>query len=292
MQTENKPVAKLLANYVVGSDINNSSFKESNNIVSFTQSFQKQQESVEDLLEMIIDYKQKTNDRIFIVSSIYDKIYAKYNSISLLVLVLSSITTLMEALRLSIVEFVRTVNLNANTDTITFTINTCILVCGTVITILSSIVRFRNYRELLEQLQNSRNQLILYRDKYSKKYNMVMNLRALNDITSDETKTIKEKMMEYDENIKSINILQYLRNDDILKFNKYKAYFDIEMKKIDVNKQNILDMYESKSKKQDSNTNRELKDNIVNLQKILAIQKLKKIFSNQHKEDNNIEEGV
>lgn len=277
--------ARILANYVIANKSILENYKDLNG--STSQILKKQQESVEDLLEMINEYKQKTNDRIFIVSAIYDKTYAKYNSISLLILILSSVTTLMEALRLSIVEFVRAVELNANVDTITFTMNTCILVCGTVITVLSSIIRFRNYREILEQLQNSRNQLIVYRDKYSKKYHIVMNLRALNELSEQEIKSIRDRIIEYDDNIKSINILQYLRNKDILKFNKYKAYFDVEMKKIDIDKQNAIELYESKLNKKNEASNRTLKDNVANLQKFLAIQKLKNIFANQKKTEAN-----
>lgn len=280
------PLAKLSANYVIG---NKEILETALQNKQASMSFKKQQTSIDELLDMILDYKQKTNDRIFIVSAIYDKTYSKYNAISLMILVLSSVTTLMEALRLSIIEFIRAGKFNANTETITFTMNTCILVCGTIITILSSIVRFRNYRETLEQLQNSRNQLIIYRDKYNKKYHTVMNLRALDELSEEEVKETKKKMIEYDDNIKSINILQYLRNKDILKFNKYKAYFDVEMKKIDIDKHNAIEIYESRSKKGENSL---LNNGIASFDKFLAIQKIKNIFANHKKEqeskDNNL----
>jgi len=206
-----------------------------------------QYESVINLLNNISNEKDKVNDKIFIITSAYDKIYKKYNGISLVVLILSSIATLFEALRLSIVDYIAKQQPSINTETISFIMNLSILFIGTIITISSSIIRFRNYREILEQLKDSQALLISYRDKYNKKYQKVLSLLALDVLEEEEVKTITEKIQEYDDAIKGVNVLQYLRNDDIIKFNRYKAYFDVEMRKIDINKQLAIHKFENDS---------------------------------------------
>jgi len=195
-------------------------------------SIEYRKKAINTLLETIDIEKKKTQDRIFLVSAAYDKIYSKYNSISLFVLILSSITTLMEAFRLSIAEFIKNGGYETDVNTIQFVMNSLILTTGTIITILSSIVRFRNYRETLEQLKDSRAFLINYRDKYHRKYQKVLNLLTFDTLDKKEIEEISEKIQAYDDDIKSINILQYLRNKDILKFTRYKAFFDYEMKRL------------------------------------------------------------
>jgi hypothetical protein len=240
---------------------------------------EQQQKAINELLEAIDREKKKTNDRIFLVSSAYDKIYAKYNSISLFVLILSSITTLLEAFRLTLVEFVQKGAYDVDTNTIQFVMNSVILTTGTIITILSSIVRFRNYRETLEQLKDSRACLINYRNKYDKKYHNVLNLKILEELDQQQIKEIKDKIQTYDNDIKSINILQYLRNKDILKFTKYKAYFDNEMKKIEFDKHRLMGKYEN---------NTSTFDKFNELIKIHKLQKMEKHISEKNKADNTI----
>lgn len=242
-------------------------------------------EAIDFLLDTIVKEKDKTQDRIFLVSAAYDKIYSKYNSISLFVLILSSISTLLEAFRLTLIEFIDKGGYNIDINTIQFVMNSTILTTGTIITVLSSIVRFRNYRETLEQLKDSRAFLINYRDKYNKKYQKVLNLLAFDSLDRQEIKDIQEKIHAYDDDIKSVNILQYLRNKDILKFTKYKAFFDYEMKKIESDKKKAVEKYEKKDKTQESiNT-----DTIGKLKKILNLQKLQRIKKYLfQKNDNNI----
>lgn len=240
---------------------------------------EQRKKAINDLLQAIDREKKKTNERIFLVSAAYDKIYSRYNGISLFLLVLSSITTLFEAFRLTLVEFIEKGKYNIDTNTIQFVMNSIILTAGTVITVLSSIVRFRNYRETLEQLKDSRACLINYRDKYNKKYQNVLNLKALETLDEHQIKEIKDKIQTYDNDIKSINILQYLRNKDILKFTKYKAYFDYQMKKIEVDKINSMEKY-SKNLKDNENTFDKIRE-IIKMQKIQKVQKHR-----LHKDDN------
>jgi hypothetical protein len=203
-------------------------------------------DAVVDLLNHIATDKEKTNDKLFIISAAYDKVYKKFNDISLCILILSSVVTLIEAFRLTINEFVKTTTyIVIDINIISFTMNITTLSIGTVITILSSIVRFKNYREILEQLKDKQNLLIAYREKYSKKYEKVLNLLAFNSLTREDIKSINEKIAEYDSDIKTINVMEYLRNEEIIKFNRYKAYFDFQIRKIDIDKEIAIQKYES-----------------------------------------------
>jgi hypothetical protein len=194
----------------------------------------KQHDAVVALLQRITHDRNKINDMIFIMSAAYDEIYKKYNIISLCVLVLSSVVTLTEAIRLSMMEYV---NKNEIEDAnVSFIMNILTLSFGTIITILSSIIRFRNYRELLEQLKDNLTLLVSYRDKYSKKYYLVLQWTVMDSISNEELKILDEKIQKYDDDIKSINVIQFMRICDVIKFNKYKAFFDVELQKINMKK--------------------------------------------------------
>jgi hypothetical protein len=205
----------------------------------------KQQEAVMHLLNHISTNKSRTNDKFFILSAAYDKLYKKYNNISLLILILSSVVTLVEAFRLSIVDFINKSDIDtSHIEIISFCMNIMTLFTGTIITILSSIIRFKNYREILEQLKDKQNLLINYREKYSKKYEKILNLLAFDCLTKEDIMSIHDRVIEYDNDIKTINVMEFLRNEDILKFNKYKTHFDFEMYKMDVDKEIAIKRYE------------------------------------------------
>ena len=195
----------------------------------------KQQDAILALLQRITHDRNKINDMIFIMSAAYDEIYKKYNIISLCVLVLSSVVTLTEAIRLSMMEYIHQ-NEIENTKNISFIMNIMTLSFGTIITILSSIIRFRNYRELLEQLKDNLTLLVSYRDKYSKKYYLVLQWTVIDSISNEELKILDEKIQKYDDDIKSINVIQFMRICDVIKFNRYKAFFDVELQRINMKK--------------------------------------------------------
>lgn len=195
----------------------------------------KQQDAILALLQRITHDRNKINDMIFIMSAAYDEIYKKYNIISLCVLVLSSVVTLVEAIRLSTMEYIHQ-NGKENTNNISFIMNIMTLSFGTIITILSSIIRFRNYRELLEQLKDNLTLLVSYRDKYSKKYYLVLQWTVIDSISNEELKILDEKIQKYDDDIKSINVIQFMRICDVIKFNRYKAFFDVELQRINMKK--------------------------------------------------------
>jgi hypothetical protein len=247
-----------------------------------------QYEAVVDLLCNIASEKKKINDKIFIISSAYDKIYKKYNMFSLSLLILSSITTAFEALRLSTVDLLNKLEVT-DIDSVSFVMNTLILTLGTVITILSGIVRFRNYRETLEQLKDIQNQLIGFRDKYKKKMHKVLNLLSIDNLSTNDVSELRKKMEEYDTSITNINISQHLRNDEILRYTKYKAQFEIEMKKVLVDKIQALKMYETEK----GITTTTLFDipNIDNTNKYAFVKNLKEVFLKIEEDDELVEYG-
>ena len=252
-----------------------------------------QYEAVISLLNNITQEKEKVNDKLFIITAAYDKIYKKYNGISLVVLVLSSIATLFEALRLSIVDYIEKQQPLVDIETISFIMNLIILFIGTIITISSSIIRFRNYREILEQLKDSQAILISYRDKYNKKYQKVLNLLALDTLGEDEIQHISEKISEYDDAIKSVNVLQYLRNDEIIKFNKYKAFFDFQLRKIDIDKQIAINKYENLSGIKDMDKPPPNIDaRIGQMRRLSKVEMLKKFIKSKTKSTHDVNEIV
>jgi hypothetical protein len=251
----------------------------------------KHNDAVVNLLNHITTDKEKTNDKLFIISAAYDKIYKKFNNISLCILIMSSIVTLIEAFRLSILEFVNNnENIQADVYIISFTMNLITLSIGTVITILSSIIRFKNYREILEQLKDKQNLLIAYREKYNKKYEKVLNLLAFDNLSLEELKNINEKIVEYDNDIKTINVMEYLRNEDILKFNKYKATFDFEIRKIDIDKEIAIQKYENQAGIKLEDIQNKKKD----INKYMTIKRLKEYLLQKRNvtTDNNMNNDV
>lgn len=248
-----------------------------NEYIANRNKFAKDNEAVIELLDHITSDKEKANSKLFIVSAAYDKIYKRYYAISLSVLILSSLVTLIEALRLSIVEFVNKEYIeNVNTSHISFVMNIMTLTTGTVITVLSSIIRFKNYREILEQLKDKQNILIDYRDKYNKKYEQVLNLLAIDRLKPEDIRIISEKIIEYDNSIKSINILEHIRNNDIIKFNRYKAYFELSLEKIKIDKQMAITNYKNKLVQDNGNDVKTMHD-VKNDDKITHYMKLQKL---------------
>ena len=248
---------------------------------------QQQQEAVTYLLNHINENKSKTIDEFFVLSVVYDKVYKKYNAISLAILILSSLVTLVEAFRLCILEFVRNYPESSDTvEIISFSLNITTLFTGTIITILSSIIRFKNYRELLEQLKDKQNLLIVYREKYRKKYEKLLNLLAFDSLTKDDIVDIHEKISEYENQIQNINVMEYLRTKDILKYNKYKTVFDVEMHKMFIDKDIAIKRYEA----QTNTTLQDIKNNqnVANESKYTKIRAYKRYLLKNKTHENKV----
>lgn len=194
-----------------------------------------------ELLENLSITKKKINNSLFIINTKYDGVCYKYNIISLSIMIISTITTFIEAVRLTLIEFLKNNNISLSIVTIdgfTLIINILTLTLGTVVTILSTIVRFKNYREIMEKLKNTQSTLNKYKHIYEKQEKEILiyfdcNCKE-NDACFDIQKYefFKNKIEEYNREIKEINIYEEISNKKLIELNKIRADYDNSLKKI------------------------------------------------------------
>jgi hypothetical protein len=229
----------------------------------------------DELLSRIIDSKNEASTRLFMVTEAYDKYNKEYYIISLTILILSSIITFIEAVRLSIIDTKNT-NIISNSDTINFTLHILLLVNGTIITILSSIIRFKNYREFLEGLKDAQLQLVKYKNKYMRQY-YIIKYNYVNKIIQEQDITkISDKITLYDREVKSINYFQFIKNTDIIKYNKTKAKFDVSIFEIKTSTANNFEEITKKRENEYININNEndINKEIIDYNKFVILNNL------------------
>ena len=198
-------------------------------------------------IKNIDDTLIKIKKQLFIATVAYEKYYKRYYNITLTLFIFSSIVTFIEALRLIIIEYVnKSEERLINENLLTTLVNALLLLLGILITILTSFVRFKNYREILEELREKQNIMIGYIDKYKKQKN---NLEFLyqtkeDDIKIEEIEKIKNDIAEYDTILVSTNILQFLTTQDIIRFNNFRLDFEFKKKQILFNYKNKLKILE------------------------------------------------
>ena len=171
----------------------------------------------------------KIKKQLFIATVAYEKYYKRYYNITLTLFIFSSIVTFIDALRLIIIEYVnKSKEILINENLLNTLLNTLLLSLGILITILTSFIRFKNYREILEELREKQNVMIGYIDKYNKQKNNLEFLYQIkeDDITIEEIEKIKNEIAEYDTILVSTNILQFLTTQDIIKFNNFRLEFE------------------------------------------------------------------
>jgi len=234
-------------NIIISSeDITNNLIKinENNMIIKINQ-------KKKELLTRIDRSKNDTSTRLFMVTEAYDKYTYEYYIISLTILILSSIITFIEALRLTIIELnTKEKILYYNENYFSLVLNIILLVTGTIITILSSIIRFKNYREILEGLKEAQTILVTYKNKYNRQYQIINYHYIDKNISSDSIIKISDKITTYDKIVKSINYFQYIRNSDIIAYNKSKAKFDIDIYKIKTDTRNEFELITKKKEQE------------------------------------------
>jgi hypothetical protein len=187
------------------------------------------------LINQIEDYKKKLNKDFFVISLKYDRISYKYNAISLAIMILSTLSTFIEALRLTLTEYLKN-NVDKallNIESFTLSINILMLLIGSIITILSTIIRFKNYREIMEKLKNIQNMITKYILIYNKQIELINAYNVLGKMDEDTFKTFRDKIKEYNKEINdNINILEDIRNEDIIKLQRCKNKFDIQLEQM------------------------------------------------------------
>lgn len=211
---------------------------------------------IDELLSRIIDSKNESSTRLFMVTEAYDKYNREYYIISLTILILSSIITFIEAVRLSIIHTKNT-DIILISDTLNFTLHILLLVNGTIITILSSIIRFKNYREFLEGLKDAQLQLVKYKNKYMRQYYIIKYNFVNKIIEEKDIIKISDKITSYDRVVKSINYFQFIKNSDIIRYNKIKAQFDVSIFDIKTSTANNFEAITKKRENEYVNINNE-----------------------------------
>ena len=192
---------------------------------------------VNNKITKINDTITKIKNQLFIALVAYDEYYKKYYTITLILFITSSLVTFIEALRLIIIEYINKNDqllIMINEKLLTTLINVLVLLLGIFITILSSVIRLKNYREILEKLREKQNIMIEYIDKYKKQKDNLefLHLTKENDIEIEEIEKIKNEVAKYDTILVSTNILQFLTTKDLIRYNKYKKNYDIELKEL------------------------------------------------------------
>ena len=185
------------------------------------------------LLMFIKESKIKVNNYLFIITSKYDNLYYKYNTITLFVLVLSTIITFNEALRLTFINYINSNdNTNLSAPLISLILNIISLCFGTLLTILSSIIKFKNYSIKMENLKKMQEILFNYKNLYNKQKQLII-FFDINGIFTDELfDNLYNKIIEYNNDIKEINIFEEIRVNDLTKIYNNKQKHDIEIEKI------------------------------------------------------------
>ena len=222
-----------------------------NNLIKINDNNSILNQKKKELLIRIDRLKNDSSTRLFMVTEAYDKYSYEYYIISLTILILSSVITFIEALRLTIIELnTKEKILYYNENYFSLVLNIMLLITGTIITILSSIIRFKNYREILEGLKEAQTVLVIYKNKYNRQYNIIKYNFINNIISCDNIIKISDKITSYDKIVKSINYFQYIKNSDIIAYNKSKAKFDIDIYKIKTNTRNEFELI-TKNKEQE-----------------------------------------
>ena len=237
---------------------------------------------VNNQITKINDTISKIKNQLFIALVAYDEYYKKYYTITLILFITSSLVTFIEALRLIIIEYINKNDqllIMINEKLLTTLINVLVLLLGIFITILSSVIRLKNYREILEKLREKQNIMIEYIDKYKKQKDNLefLHLTKEDDIEIEE---IKNDIAKYDTILVSTNILQFLTTKDLIRYNKYKKNFDIDKNDMTLQYQKKLKDLKDKENEMTLEDKKKLK--------MLKCEDKEKNINSQKDEENNM----
>jgi uncharacterized integral membrane protein len=195
----------------------------------------------EKLLKSIKENKKKINTSLYIISAKYDLIYFRYNRITLLILIISTLMTFIQAISLTLVNYENNsfrLSPYISKDSIRLIVDLFGLFLGTLLTILSSIVKFRNYRENMEKLKNIHDILFNYKIMYNKQRDLIDYFILSNNLSLETFDKLVENIENINREIKDINIFENIRIKDIVKFNAIKVDHDIQLQKL-INKREL-----------------------------------------------------
>ena len=185
-----------------------------------TQKFEDNNKKMQ-MIEVMKNQKSKLGDELQLISLKYDNISKMFNLYSMAILILSAFITLFDALNLLVIQFMKTYNYtNEDLTAVDFVVNIFTLIMGTALTIISSVIRFKNYREKMEKFKDIQEKLITIKGNYTKDITILQ--------LSDDDKTIdmvKQNMKENDNVLNSVNIVSEISNKEIVRFLNYMSEF-------------------------------------------------------------------
>tara|TARA_Y100000389_G_scaffold83399_1_gene79959 strand:+ start:12003 stop:12629 length:627 start_codon:yes stop_codon:yes gene_type:complete len=184
------------------------------------------------------DYKEKLEehinerieflrDKLQLISLKYDNTRKLFNNCSLIILIISALLTLIDAFKLLISQYIE--DNNESAKNMIFITNIVSLTFGTLMTVLTSIIRFKNYRENMEKLKETQEKLIQLKAEYAKEEGILI-LMEEPDLTT--MGIIEEKLEEYNEKLNRINIMGFISNKQMLRFQKYISKFKVSLQEI------------------------------------------------------------
>ena len=216
----------------------------------------------DELLEIINNNKKKIINNLYIVSSKYDLIYFRYNRITLSILIISTMITFIEAIKLTLINYDNQyegskISLYISQETIALIFSVLSLCLSTILTILSSIVKFKNFKENMDKLKSIHDTLFNYKNLYDKQKEVIKYFKISNNLTDEVYEKLQDTVETYNKEIKDISIFENIRNADIIRFNKIKVDHDIKMQKIATKREiELLKITTNKNKMKDTIENK------------------------------------
>lgn len=207
-----------------------------------------------DFLEEINEKIKKLEDFLYLISVKYDTVVIKYNILSISIIVISSLITVIQAIKLTTIQYIKNINQltnrrknisscdvisnqeKANDKTLLYTFITDIfvLLLGSVIITVSSIIRFYEYREVMERLKNTQIKISSYLLLYNKEKKQLL----LYKNNKENYDTIRNNIDEYNNSIKEeFNEHIEFRHTNLIKLYdiKYRDDVILREKKKDAN---------------------------------------------------------
>ena len=182
-----------------------------------------------------IDTKTRLiRDKLQYVSLKYDIVKNKFNHYSLNILVVSALITLSDALKLLITKYISDNQLNIDGEQIDLILNILSLLMGTYMTIVASVIRFRNYREKMEKLREMQDKFIHIKAQYCRELSII-------NLNKNEQKSlleeVQDKLTEYDQIVNEVNIISEITNEEMVEFSKKISNFKVSISTIKVNEE-------------------------------------------------------
>ena len=182
------------------------------------------------LKKHIADKVEIIRDKLQFISLKYDRVKDWFNLYSLILLVMSAVITLNDALKLLMVKYIGDNDITSvDPEMIDFMMNIASLCMGTYMTVVASIIRFKNYREKMEKLGQMQDKFIHTRAQYNREMSIL-------NLNKNETKSVlddvNDRLSEYDQVINEVNILSEISNEEMLIFTKKTSNFKVELNKI------------------------------------------------------------